>query len=111
VRIIIECPEKNDSPLRGRIHLRGLYLRQTSNLLQFGGGPYIERNGDSTTVDPSRCRLHLLSTAYVHRKVIVVPVAGFRMPAPLSAELEHGSMIEMIVNLGGRPTRDIVSVG
>jgi uncharacterized protein (TIGR00369 family) len=41
VRIIIKCPESN-SPLRGRIHLRGLSFRPTSNLLQFGGGPYIE---------------------------------------------------------------------
>jgi hypothetical protein len=40
VRIIIKCPESN-SPLRGRIHLRGLSFRPTSNLLQFGGGPYI----------------------------------------------------------------------
>jgi hypothetical protein len=36
VRIIIKRPESN-SPLRGRIHLRGLLLRPTSNLLQFGG--------------------------------------------------------------------------
>ena len=41
MRIIIKCPESN-SPLRGRIHLRGLSFRPTSNLLQFGGGPYIE---------------------------------------------------------------------
>jgi hypothetical protein len=40
VRIIIKCPESN-SPLRGRIHLRGLSHRPTSNLLQSGGGPYI----------------------------------------------------------------------
>ena len=40
MRIIIERPE-SDSPLRGRIHLRGLSLRPTSNLLQTGGGPYI----------------------------------------------------------------------
>ena len=40
MRIIIKCPE-SDSPLRGRIHLRGLSLRLTSNLLQSGGGPYI----------------------------------------------------------------------
>jgi len=43
VRIIIKCPE-SDSPLRGRIHLRGLSLRPTSNLLQSGGGPYISNN-------------------------------------------------------------------
>jgi len=43
VRIIIKCPE-SDSPLRGRIHLRGLSLRPTSNLLQSGGGPYILNN-------------------------------------------------------------------
>jgi hypothetical protein len=43
VRIIIECPE-SDSPQRGRIHLRGLSFRPTSNLLQFGGGPYIFTN-------------------------------------------------------------------
>jgi hypothetical protein len=55
--------------------------------------------------------LHLLSTSYVHRKIIVVPVASFRMPTPLSAELEHGSMIETIINPGGRPTWYIVSVG
>jgi hypothetical protein len=30
VRIIIKCPE-SDSPLRGRIHLRRLSLRPTSN--------------------------------------------------------------------------------
>ena len=41
MRIIIKCPESN-SPLRGRVHLRGLSFRPTSNLLQFGGGPYIE---------------------------------------------------------------------
>ena len=35
------CPE-SDSPLRGRIHLRRLSLRPTSNLLQSGGGPHIE---------------------------------------------------------------------
>jgi hypothetical protein len=46
VRIIIKCPE-SDSPLRGRIHLRGLSLRPTSNLLQFGGGPYIFANNVS----------------------------------------------------------------
>ena len=40
MRIIIKCPE-NNSPLRGRIHLRRLSLRLTSNLLQSGGGPYI----------------------------------------------------------------------
>ena len=40
VRIIIKCPE-SDSPLSGRIHLRGLSLRSTSYLLQFAGGPYI----------------------------------------------------------------------
>ena len=72
---------------------------------------HFDCNGDSMTVYPSRCRLHLLLTAYVHRKVIVVPVASFRMPAPLRAELEHRSMIETIVNLCGRPTWDIVSVG
>ena len=44
------CPE-SDSPLRGRIHLRRLSLRPTSNLLQSGGGPYIERN-DSVSVKP-----------------------------------------------------------
>jgi len=44
VRIIIKCPE-SDSPLRGRIHLRRLSLRPASNLLQSGGGPYIERRG------------------------------------------------------------------
>jgi hypothetical protein len=43
VRIIIGCPE-SDSPLRGRIHLRGLSFRTTSNLLQSGGGPYIFLN-------------------------------------------------------------------
>ena len=42
-RIIIKCPE-SDSPLRGRIHLRRLSLRPTSNLLQSGGGPYICNN-------------------------------------------------------------------
>ena len=40
MRIIIKCPE-SDSPLRGRIHLRGLSFRRNSNLLQFGGGPYM----------------------------------------------------------------------
>jgi hypothetical protein len=40
VRIIIKCLE-SDSPLRGRIHLRRLSLRPTSNLLQSGAGPYI----------------------------------------------------------------------
>ena len=50
MRIIIECPE-SASPLRGRIHLRRLSLRPTSNLWQFGGGPYIECNGDVTPVE------------------------------------------------------------
>ena len=40
MRIIIKCPE-SDSPPKGRIHLRGLSFRKSSNLLQFGGGPYI----------------------------------------------------------------------
>jgi hypothetical protein len=40
-RIIIKCPE-SDSPPRGRVHLPGLSLRPISNLLQSGGGPYIE---------------------------------------------------------------------
>ncbi len=35
---------RNDSLQRGRIHLRGLFLRPTSTLLQFGGGPYILAN-------------------------------------------------------------------
>jgi hypothetical protein len=43
VRIIIKCPE-SDSPPKGRIHLRGLSFRKSSNLLQFGGGPYILAN-------------------------------------------------------------------
>jgi len=43
VRIIIKCPE-SDSPRRGRIHLRGLSFRSSSNLLQFDGGPYIFDN-------------------------------------------------------------------
>jgi hypothetical protein len=43
VRIIIKCPESN-SPRRGRIHLRGLSFRTSSNLLQFDGGPYIFAN-------------------------------------------------------------------
>jgi DNA-binding NarL/FixJ family response regulator len=51
-------PESN-SPLRGRIHLRGLSFRPTSNLLQFGGGPYIERNQDlyeaAGAADASAC--------------------------------------------------------
>src|SRR5208283_1151783 len=41
VRIIIVA-RRSDSPLRGRIHLRGLTFRPTSNLLQFDGGPYIK---------------------------------------------------------------------
>jgi len=52
VRIIIKCPE-SDSPLRGRIHLRGLSLRPTSNLLQSGGGPYIHNNHRKVS-----CRSH-----------------------------------------------------
>jgi len=47
VRIIIKCPE-SDSPRRGRIHLCGLSLRPTSNLLQSGGGPYIIANNELT---------------------------------------------------------------
>ncbi len=43
MRIIIKCPE-SDSPRRGRIHLRGLSFRTSSNLLQFDGGPYIFAN-------------------------------------------------------------------
>jgi hypothetical protein len=46
VRIIIKCPE-SDSPRRGRIHLRGLSFRTSSNLLQFDGGPYIFANQPS----------------------------------------------------------------
>ena len=44
MRIIIKCPE-SDSPPKGRIHLRGLSFRPTSNLLQFDGGPYISPTG------------------------------------------------------------------
>jgi hypothetical protein len=53
VRIIIKCPE-SDSPLTGRIHLRRLSLRPTSNLLQSGGGPSIECNVISTITSASR---------------------------------------------------------
>ena len=52
-----------------------------------------------------------LSTSHIHRKVIDIPVASFRMPAPLSAETQHRSVIETIINLGGRPAWYIVSVG
>jgi len=49
VRIIIKCPE-SDSPRRGRIHLRGLSFRTSSNLLQFDGGAYIFANQLSATM-------------------------------------------------------------
>jgi len=40
VRIIIACPEKSFSTKRPDTFTR-TELRLTSNLLQFGGGPYI----------------------------------------------------------------------
>ena len=52
-----------------------------------------------------------LSVSYAYGNAIGIRVAGFRIPASLSAEPERGSMIETIVNLRGRPTLYIVGAG
>ena len=52
-----------------------------------------------------------LSVSYAYGNAIGIRVAGFRIPASLSAELERGSMIETIINLRGRPTLYIVGAG
>ena len=52
MRIIIACPEKKFSTKRPDTFTR-TELRLASNLLQFGGGPYIERNQGFLINDPT----------------------------------------------------------
>jgi hypothetical protein len=68
---IIECPE-SDSPLRGRIHLRRLSLRSTSNLLQSGGGPYIIDNYHNLEISASQLWADTLLRVAVVVWVIVI---------------------------------------
>jgi hypothetical protein len=66
------------------------------------------RNGGAAEISLSSA---FLSVFYAYGNVIGIRVAGFRIPASLSAEPERGSMIETIINLRGRPTLYIVGAG
>ena len=94
MRIIIQCPE-SDSPLRGRIHLRGPSLRSTSILLQSGGGPYIINSWEEPRGRQQK-EGYSLSAA-----VLIASLGNFRV----YALVKETRTSQKIINISGRMLR------